>query len=95
MKLDKKFINKVNNYCYEDKTYDYGKTGIIITMSLLVVLVIFYFIVPDNLIKKIIKIVLIIDSFALIFSFGLLLICPHKVYKQLKEDKKNEKDKIL
>jgi len=98
MKLDKEFTDAVKDNCYEDNIYDYGKTGIIITMPLLVVLVLIYFIVPDNLIEKNIKITLIIiDIFALIVSFGLFLICPYKVYKELKlkEDKKNEKDKTL
>jgi len=96
MKLDKKFINKVNDNCYEDKNTTRGIVVLSIALSVLVIIGLIYLIVPDNWIEKNIKITLIIiDFFVLIFSFGLLLICPHKVYKdlKLKEDEKMKNEK--
>jgi hypothetical protein len=73
----------------------------IFSVIFLFIIGIIYSVVPDNSIhddyKKNLINTAIFFGIAAIVGFGLLLICPHKVYKELKlkEDEKMKKDKIL
>jgi hypothetical protein len=104
MKLDKEFTDAVKDNCYEDKNTTRGIVVLVCALAVLVLIGLIYgfatlsgsynFINNNRTYLNYTAYGCILFA---IFGFGLFLICPHKVYKELKlkEDKKNEKDKTL